>query len=60
MRRHRLDKLVPPTPNPMISATGTPADAPPLPWGKYLLALIGFPFRQQKVWDDDPPPRRPT
>jgi hypothetical protein len=49
----------------MISATGTPADAPPLPWGKYLLALIGFPFRQRKVWDDDPKPdphdsRRPT
>jgi hypothetical protein len=35
----------------MMGQFGEPAGAPPLPWPKYILALLGFPVRTPKIWD---------
>jgi len=46
----------PTTPSPMMGQFGEPAGSPPLPWPKYILALLGFPVRTPKIWDqwEDP------
>lgn len=59
------DDLPPVVPSLMVSATGIPGDAPPIPWHKYVFYVLGFPVRRPRVWDDDPAPdprepRRPT
>ena len=41
----------------MVGHRGAPGGSDPMPWGKYLLALIGIPVRTPKIWDE--PERKP-
>jgi hypothetical protein len=36
---------LPTGPSPMVGEYGAPAGAPPMPWGRWLLGLVGFPVR---------------
>jgi hypothetical protein len=40
----------------MVGEYGAPGGAPPMPWGRYLIGLFGFPVRHPLT---PKPPKRP-